>query len=607
MDRIILQLMVLICISPVLSDSVVQTSWSGGSGTYGPVTSWSDEYYSEMGINTFHTENALILSRDALTTPIEHYVDPEASSWSLWSSDINGDGYIDLVTTKEFSDEYIWCENTDGSGITWINHIVDNAEGIPKSTFPSDIDGDGDMDIIGADEEADKINWWQNVDGSGLVWLKHIVDEDFSDPWSIYSEDIDGDGDMDIISGGWMSISYISWWENLDGTGTSWSEHVVGGEYVMSVYSEDIDGDGDMDILDASWTGTSCLMVWWENADGTGTTWNEHSLSVFSYYSFAEDIDGDGDMDVLYCDSPGYEIGWLENVNGSGTSWVKHVILDPYMTFEICADDLDGDGDMDVLCGEGYMNDISWFENIDGAGMDWFRHQISDESNSNHAFCAADVDGNGYNNFISIGGSPLSWWNITEYSSYGELISSSLYLGNDPGWGSIDWTCEEPAGTSISFQVRACDSPDSTGMGAWSDILHAPCDLYSILDENDSYVQYKAILQTTDSSVTPVLEDVTISWDPLGIEGAEPAPLNLLPFIPNPSYGSPVIRFSLPEQTIVDLKVFDISGRLVGEIPGEEYSAGYNDVQLEDLSSGIYFCRMVSGDFTATQRFVVVK
>jgi len=84
-------------------------------------------------------------------------------------------------------------------------------------------------------------------------------------------------------------------------------------------------------------------------------------------------------------------------------------------------------------------------------------------------------------------------------------------------------------------------------------------------------------------------------------------PLSLLPFTPNPSAGSPAIRFSLPEPAFVELSIFDLSGRLVSMMNGNEYSSGYHDVLPGDLSPGIYFCRMISGDFTATQRFVVIE
>jgi hypothetical protein len=68
-----------------------------------------------------------------------------------------------------------------------------------------------------------------------------------------------------------------------------------------------------------------------------------------------------------------------------------------------------------------------------------------------------------------------------------------------------------------------------------------------------------------------------------------------------------VIRFGLPEPALVEIAIFDLTGRLIDAIHGDQYSPGYHDVLHGDLSPGIYFCRMISGEFTATQRFVVIE
>jgi len=80
----------------------------------------------------------------------------------------------------------------------------------------------------------------------------------------------------------------------------------------------------------------------------------------------------------------------------------------------------------------------------------------------------------------------------------------------------------------------------------------------------------------------------------------------LLPFFPNQS-SAPIVRFSIPEPAVIELIVFDITGRLVSEIQEVEYSSGCYAILLDYLTPGIYFCRMVSDDFKATQRFVVIE
>lgn len=65
-------------------------------------------------------------------------------------------------------------------------------------------------------------------------------------------EDIDGDGDMDVLSG---SFKKIAWNENLDGIGTfSNQKNISSGSTSSfvnseSVYAADLDNDGDIDVI----------------------------------------------------------------------------------------------------------------------------------------------------------------------------------------------------------------------------------------------------------------------------------------------------------------------------------------------------------------------
>ena len=80
----------------------------------------------------------------------------------------------------------------------------------------------------------------------------------------------------------------------------------------------------------------------------------------------------------------------------------------------------------------------------------------------------------------------------------------------------------------------------------------------------------------------------------------------LIGVFPNPSQNAPVIAFDLPEMADVHFTVFDITGRLVDSVQST-YSSGSHYVVLNYLVPGIYLVRMTTGDFTATQRFVVIE
>ena len=105
----------------------------------------------------------------------------------------------------------------------------------------------------------------------------------------------------------------------------------------------------------------------------------------------------------------------------------------------------------------------------------------------------------------------IAWWEVTEFASSSELVSSIYDTEESPKWGQIDWTADTPDGTTAKFRLRASNSWGI--MGEWSsDIINHPFELGGFLEDGIRYVQYKAILETTDPEIVPTLEDVTIDW-----------------------------------------------------------------------------------------------
>ena len=66
------------------------------------------------------------------------------------------------------------------------------------SVYAADIDGDEDMDVLGADVANDEIAWFEN-NGSGSFSAKKVIGS-IDAPYSVYAADVDGDGDMDVLA-----------------------------------------------------------------------------------------------------------------------------------------------------------------------------------------------------------------------------------------------------------------------------------------------------------------------------------------------------------------------------------------------------------------------
>lgn len=92
-------------------------------------------------------------------------------------------------------------------------------------------------------------------------------------------------------------------------------------------------------------------------------------------------------------------------------------------------------------------------------------------------------------------------------------------------------------------------------------------------------------------------------------ESGIPSLYSLSQNYPNPFNPTTKIDFSIPENSLVTLKVYDILGKQVGVLVNKEFTAGsYTvDFNASSLAAGVYFYTLNAGDFTDTKKLVLVK
>ena len=102
------------------------------------------------------------------------------------------------------------------SQVNWSEHMVDAQVYGTASIYVEDIDNDGDWDILGAVLEQSDIVWWRNDGGSPFTWTRFLIDGSSSQAISVYAADLDDDGDQDVIAAA-SAGDEIAWYENNGG------------------------------------------------------------------------------------------------------------------------------------------------------------------------------------------------------------------------------------------------------------------------------------------------------------------------------------------------------------------------------------------------------
>ena len=278
-----------------------------------------------------------------------------ASAMCVRAGDLDGDGDLDVLGASFDDDTIAWHENTDGAG-TFGRQIVTRSSDFANSTFAADLDGDGDLDVVTASPGDDKIAWFENTDGAGTFRARQVITTSADGALSVHAADLDGDGDADVLSAS-AEDDTVAWYENMDGAGSFGVRQVISNtaHWATSVYVADLDNDGDLDVLSASMDDSK--IAWYENTDAAGTFGSEQIITTNAVNArcvYAADLDGDGDHDVL--SASWFGLAWYENTDGAGTFGQLQYITTPNVLFlmeSVCAADLDGDGDQDVDAGAG--------------------------------------------------------------------------------------------------------------------------------------------------------------------------------------------------------------------------------------------------------------
>jgi hypothetical protein len=219
----------------------------------------------------------------------------------------------------------------DGGG--WREEVLMTAV-IPQNAQPVDIDQDGDIDIIAGERTHARLTLFENTDGRGRFDGGEIdIAGAKAGGFNLDFADFNGDGRTDILA---ATNAGLGWIEQPSRLRDTWRFHRIGAfdpDAVTGLAIADIDGDGDSDVIaggysrgdrssDTAMPVTASLgrIGWFENPGPEGD-WRRHDISrrvrgMFDKF-LPYDVDGDGDVDFIGTrgNSVPYDgVFWLEQV-----------------------------------------------------------------------------------------------------------------------------------------------------------------------------------------------------------------------------------------------------------------------------------------------------
>jgi hypothetical protein len=265
----------------------------------------------------------------------KHFITDSYDTEGGWMADINGDGQPDLIFAHYNHSGILWI---DFSGKEpKVHHVGSRGPGVPNDrssslgwqdghgTGVADIDGDGKADIL------TPYGWFRQIDADTDQWEWH-PDWKLGDAgFPIIGYDVLNNGKTDIIYGQGHSYG-IYWLEQVvaqkgDGATRTWVKHTVDESFsqVHALKMVDIDGDGQLELLAGKrYRGHNGndpgsydpLVVYYYKIDRKTGEFTRYPISVNGTAGagtqfITMDLDGDGDLDIATAGKSG--VHFFEN------------------------------------------------------------------------------------------------------------------------------------------------------------------------------------------------------------------------------------------------------------------------------------------------------
>jgi len=256
-------------------------------------------------------------------------------------ADLDEDGLNDIAVANHDTKYVTLLFGVHGGGfeVRTTSRLEVNVSPHPHTVRLSDVDGDGQADLLVDDRGAEAIRLYKS-EGSGEFGRFTRISVG-GDPYrGMILVDLNGDGETDLVTPNPDHVSVLIG----DGTGGFTQDAVLRpGFGPFSVTAADFDGDGLTDLAAGSGEGAGALAVWFGSTSGEFRAGDNYDLAVGPTKLAAADLTGDGRAEVIVTSWVGGEVAVLMS-GDSPTLYRFDLAGHPY---GVATGDFDGDGRLD--------------------------------------------------------------------------------------------------------------------------------------------------------------------------------------------------------------------------------------------------------------------
>jgi hypothetical protein len=426
---------------------------------------------------------------------------------------------------------------------------------------------------------------WSDVDGGFCDWAFASV---------VYNGELIVGGQMTCAGG--VSVNNIAKWD-----GTSWSplgSGLNGKVWALAVYNGDLIAGGQ--FTQAGSTAVLNLARW------NGTSWTDVNGDVGSIVSSLTVYNNDLIVGGYFTDADGFPANYIVGYDGNGWFNLGAGMNSQVMALDVYGTDLIACGFFTTADGVtanhiAKWNGTSWSSL--GSGIAWITYSLGHYNGDL-------IAGGLFSDAGGVSASSIAKWNGTSWSALGSGIgpvpsgdkyvfalaeyNGGLFAG---GWYAT-------AGGVVANSIARWDGTNWTDLqgGVWYGGSNAFTVQALTVYNNDLYAS------GIFSSAGSVGAASIAKWNepPTGINDLGASALQFLKNEPNPFNQSTTISYNMAKAGNVKLVLNDLTGRDVKTLVDEFKQQGKYTFELNgnDLSPGIYFLKMISGDKNQTIKVV---